>query len=103
MTSPDSSTVGDQKGFHQRSFAGKVPLVHKPPLRVSFPTPPLFLLLVFSLACAHAPAPPPTNSSHRLEPYGEGWASFYGAELSGNRTASGERFNPKAFTAAHRT
>ena len=34
---------------------------------------------------------------------GEGVASFYGAELAGNRTASGERFNPNALTAAHRT
>lgn len=33
----------------------------------------------------------------------EGVASFYGAELAGNRTASGERFNPRALTAAHRT
>jgi rare lipoprotein A len=33
----------------------------------------------------------------------EGWASYYGAELAGNRTASGERFNPAALTAAHRT
>lgn len=29
-------------------------------------------------------------------------ASYYGAE-SGNRTASGERFNPNGMTAAHRT
>lgn len=29
-------------------------------------------------------------------------ASYYGSE-SGKRTASGERFNPRAFTAAHRT
>ena len=34
---------------------------------------------------------------------GEGEASYYGAELAGNRTASGERFNPHAMTAAHRT
>jgi rare lipoprotein A len=34
---------------------------------------------------------------------GEGMASFYGAELAGNRTANGERFNPAALTAAHRT
>ena len=34
---------------------------------------------------------------------GEGMASYYGAELAGNRTASGERFNPSALTAAHRT
>lgn len=34
---------------------------------------------------------------------GTGMASYYGAELSGNRTASGERFDPSAMTAAHRT
>ncbi len=34
---------------------------------------------------------------------GQGTASYYGRELAGNRTASGERFNPHAFTAAHRT
>jgi rare lipoprotein A len=34
---------------------------------------------------------------------GEGQASYYGNELAGNRTASGERFNPRALTAAHRT
>lgn len=33
----------------------------------------------------------------------EGIASYYGAELAGNRTANGERFNPNALTAAHRT
>jgi rare lipoprotein A len=32
-----------------------------------------------------------------------GEASYYGRELAGNRTASGERFNPQALTAAHRT
>ena len=34
---------------------------------------------------------------------GDGEASFYGNELAGNRTASGERFNPRALTAAHRS
>ena len=34
---------------------------------------------------------------------GSGMASYYGRELAGNRTASGERFNPSALTAAHRT
>ena len=34
---------------------------------------------------------------------GEGEASYYGNELAGNRTASGERFNPRDLTAAHRT
>lgn len=31
-----------------------------------------------------------------------GIASYYGHELAGNRTASGERFSPSALTAAHR-
>jgi rare lipoprotein A len=30
-------------------------------------------------------------------------ATWYGHELAGNRTASGERFNPNGHTAAHRT
>ena len=34
---------------------------------------------------------------------GSGLASYYGDELGGNRTASGERFDPAGFTAAHRT
>jgi rare lipoprotein A len=34
---------------------------------------------------------------------GQGTASYYGRELAGNRTASGERFNPNDLTAAHRT
>lgn len=32
-----------------------------------------------------------------------GIASFYGYDGSGNRTATGERFNPEGMTAAHRT
>lgn len=32
-----------------------------------------------------------------------GLASWYGDELAGNRTASGERFDPAGITAAHRT
>src|SRR5687768_6807812 len=39
----------------------------------------------------------------RYETVGEGEASYYGFELAGNRTASGERFNPHALTAAHRS
>ena len=34
---------------------------------------------------------------------GSGHASYYGNELAGRRTASGEVFNPSDFTAAHRT
>lgn len=33
----------------------------------------------------------------------QGMASWYGPGFSGRKTASGERFNPKALTAAHRT
>ncbi len=36
------------------------------------------------------------------EHVGDGEASYYGRELTGNRTASSERFNPAALTAAHR-
>jgi rare lipoprotein A len=32
-----------------------------------------------------------------------GYASFYGDELSGNRTANGEMFNPAGISAAHKT
>jgi rare lipoprotein A len=32
-----------------------------------------------------------------------GLATWYGAALAGHRTASGERFDPSAMTAAHRT
>jgi len=54
------------------------------------------VLLVLAAACAHAPGGP-------ASPIGEGIASYYGAALRGNRTANGERFDPGAFTAAHRT
>lgn len=37
------------------------------------------------------------------ETIASGTASYYGRELAGNRTASGERFNPAHLTAAHRT
>lgn len=37
------------------------------------------------------------------ETIGSGMASYYGRELAGNRTASGERFDPSDLTAAHRT
>jgi rare lipoprotein A len=34
---------------------------------------------------------------------GGGVASWYGREFAGHRTASGERFDPSGYTAAHRT
>lgn len=49
----------------------------------------------------------PLEAAPAIEPgyefLGEGEASYYGSELAGNRTASGERFNPRELTAAHRT
>jgi rare lipoprotein A (peptidoglycan hydrolase) len=33
----------------------------------------------------------------------EGVASYYGDEFAGRRTANGERYDPNAYTAAHRT
>ncbi len=56
------------------------------------------------LACALAPAacvrvPPPARGG----PVGEGAISFYGEGFLGHRTASGERFDPDALTAAHRS
>lgn len=54
------------------------------------------LVLLFACACAHA-----QRSS--ASPIAEGVASYYGESLRGQKTASGERFDPAAFTAAHRT
>lgn len=54
------------------------------------------LLLSASLATSAAEA----RGSHAFQ--GGGIASWYGPGFSGHRTASGERFNTGAFTAAHR-
>ena len=48
-------------------------------------------------------APPADKAEAVFEMIGQGEASYYGHELAGNRTASGERFNPNGLTAAHRT
>lgn len=71
------------------------------------------LLLLAGLALS-APAlaqdgPPPSDgpqatSDRSPDRYDEvGYATWYGNELAGNRTASGTPFDPRAFTAAHRT
>lgn len=46
-----------------------------------------------AMACVHAPVAPRAQ---------DGVGSYYGESFAGRRTASGERFDPKAFTAAHR-
>lgn len=51
-----------------------------------------------------APAPPSTSTSTpSYVPYEKGQATWYGAALHGNFTASGERFDMNALTAAHKT
>lgn len=47
------------------------------------------------------PAPAAVNEKVNYDEVG--YASWYGDELRGNRTASGEIFNPEAVSAAHRT
>lgn len=61
-------------------------------------------LLGFFAACAQAPVArgpaqerPATTLSGQ-----EGMASYYGKSFAGRPTASGERFDPRALTAAHR-
>jgi len=55
-------------------------------------------------ACAKAPVaptPPPPEQAQRRTAVQDGMASYYGARFAGRRTASGERFDPRALTAAH--
>ena len=54
----------------------------------------------FMMACLALPVLAQADDS-RVE-IGTGVASYYGAELNGRRTASGERFDPNAMTAAQR-
>jgi rare lipoprotein A len=55
-------------------------------------------------AVAVTVAPPPTPAPIATTPVIErGYASWYGANLAGHKTASGERFDPSKLTAAHRT
>jgi rare lipoprotein A len=48
--------------------------------------------------CSHIPHP-----GSLVDSYETGGASFYGREFEGRRTASGERYDGEALTAAHRT
>jgi rare lipoprotein A len=54
-------------------------------------------------AGVNGPAEAPPGAEVPGQNLGEGSASFYGEELAGNPTASGERFDPAKLTAAHRT
>jgi rare lipoprotein A len=62
-------------------------------------------LALVASACATNP-PPRRVDAGLLPPIGakaEGTASWYGPGYEGKRTASGERFDPNALTAAHGT
>ncbi len=53
-------------------------------------------------ACVHTPTSVQTpGASPELAE--QGLASWYGAELAGHVTANGEKFDPAAMTAAHKT
>jgi rare lipoprotein A len=47
--------------------------------------------------------PTPTPADEVVQDIPDGVASWYGREFAGHRTASGERFDPAQYTAAHRT
>jgi len=65
---------------------------------------PLFWILLLAtlapLGCAGT-GPPPNPSLERTVQVG--FASYYDSRFDGARTASGERYDEKALTAAHRT
>jgi rare lipoprotein A len=65
--------------------------------------------LTFAVPAFAQDGPPPSDgpqatSDRSPDRYDEvGYATWYGKEYAGSRTASGTPFNPQAFTAAHRT
>ncbi|MBU3056410.1 septal ring lytic transglycosylase RlpA family protein [Pseudomonas indica] len=63
-------------------------------------------LFVSSLLLGGCAGLRPGGEEERIDPSGyraEGKASYYGSRHHGRRTASGERFDQNALTAAHRT
>jgi len=55
------------------------------------------IVLLMLASCATAPAPTPESAGGE-----SGIASYYADRLHGRRTASGERYDRNAYTAAHR-
>ena len=74
--------------------------VAEAPVEVATP-PPATLLPPVAPVSDVREAPEPTAEAGT--PIEGGRASYYGRELAGNPTASGERFDPTELTAAHRT
>ncbi len=62
----------------------------------------VWLFLVIA-ACSHSAAPKRTAAGGGRSGVQDGMASWYGGSLHGGPTASGERFDKNAMTAAHRT
>jgi len=60
-------------------------------------------LLALTLTPACAATHPVSATDARIAFEEEGYASYYGREHHGRRTASGERFDADRLTAAHRT
>ncbi len=54
-------------------------------------------------AADFASAPNAADEPAIAEVLAQGMASYYGHEFAGSRTANGERYNPNALTAAHRS
>jgi rare lipoprotein A len=65
------------------------------------------LLAPFVAGCAreqfHDPEWPPPDASVGEVRYQSGWATYYASRFAGRATANGERYDPRAMTAAHRT
>ncbi len=61
----------------------------------------ILLLLLLSPAGCAGTGPPPASALEREVQVG--FASYYGSRFHGSKTASGERYDEKALTAAHRT
>lgn len=62
------------------------------------------LLLTVSAAAQEAQiTDEPVAEAEQATEIDGGMASYYGDELAGNRTASGERFDPDQLTGAHRS
>jgi len=63
-------------------------------------------LLFATLAGAARSNSPKAGSAHSIAQSSSamvGLATYYSAKFAGRRTANGERYNPTAYTAAHRT
>jgi rare lipoprotein A len=80
-------------------------LATPPPYRIVARLPAVALLALLGAAgCGGQRAVGPPRPGVTPAPSGQvGMATFYSSHLAGRRTASGERYDPEALTAAHRS